>query len=92
MVANERYQLYPLWVRLAVRKGTKRSVALGIVWSSVMLVGCALLSVLSELQNLGWLALTVGMAGAALGAVGVVWSWLALRWVDHNGGWPHQPD
>jgi hypothetical protein len=92
MAANESYELHPLWVRLAIRKGTKRSVALSIVFSIVILTGGALLSVVSELGNLGLLALVVGLACVAVGAACAVWTWFAVRWVDRNGAWPQAPD
>jgi hypothetical protein len=89
MAASESYQQYPLWVRMAVRQGTKRSVAMSIVFSSIVLVGGTLLSAASELGNLGPVALTLGLGGPAVGAACALWSWLALRWVDRNGSW-HQ--
>jgi hypothetical protein len=94
----------PLWVRFAVRRGSRRSTALSqtIVSASLgvlLVIGGASLvtgavetgseSVLGlSASGLGWLALCGGLAAAGAG----LWAGLAIRWAGRNGSWVQPAD
>lgn len=90
MAGGERHEPRPLWVRLLVRDGTKRPIALGQVSGFVILACIGGLTAAIESASstiLGALARPGGLAVACLCAAGAVWCWLAVRWVDRNGKW-----
>ena len=92
MATKDSSEQNPLWVRLAVGKGNKRPAVISSLIGAGMLAGLALFSVVSEFGNLGWLALSVGLAGAAGAILATVWIWLAVRWADRNRACHQTPD
>jgi hypothetical protein len=91
MAAEDRHERRPLWVRLVIREGMKRSAALALVGIFGLLAGIGLLvAAIASGSNsiLGALALPLALAGACLCATGAPWSWLAVSRVDGNGKWP----
>ena len=97
MADEERNQPRPLWVRCVARDGTKRPAAQaqirinGIFGCGGLFYACGgLLRVAYDLPSNSFMAanaLPIGLTFAGLGAAGVIWCWLAIRWVDRNGRW-----
>jgi hypothetical protein len=90
MAAEERLEPRPLWVRVVTREATKRPAAQvqACIFAFIACIGLLTAAIESASTSiLGALAMPLGLAGACLGAVGAIWCWLAVRWVDRNGKW-----
>jgi len=90
MADARRHEHRPLWVRIAVRQGTKRQTVVVQVRTFVLLAGIGILVAAIESGShsfLGSLALPFGVVGACLCAGAALCSWLAVRWVDRNSQW-----
>jgi len=90
MADEDRHGTRPLWVRVLLGEGTKRSAALAQVSIFVLIACIGLLTGANESASssvLGAVALPLGLASACLGAIGAVWCRLAVRWVDRHGKW-----
>ena len=92
MADVQRHEHRPLWVRLAVREGTKRKTALGQIVALVLLTCMCIGHLVTANESgsdsfLGALALPLRLASAGLCAAAALWSWLAVRWVDRNSKW-----
>jgi hypothetical protein len=89
-MADNRFAPRPWRVRLFARPGSRRSSVRAGALSGCLLLFTALLicalSVTSE-SVLGRASFVIGVALAPLAAFLAVGGFLALRWVDRNGGW-----
>ncbi len=82
----------PWWVRFAVGRASTRKTAL---FTNFTIMGCNLLLLLFCIIGLltasealfGTIALVVALAATASEVILILWTWLAVRWMDRNGQW-----
>jgi len=63
------------------------------VWLVASVVGAATIGILTELLVARWLhaglvvSVALGLVCAAVFSLATLWYWLAIQWIDANGGW-----
>jgi hypothetical protein len=78
----------PRWVRFAAPAGWTRRQAFGGMISNAIWMGICLFFVVGRSDSiLGQVGLVVGLACVCLLLGLLVWTWLAIRWVDRNDEW-----
>jgi hypothetical protein len=88
MSGEEQSKLRPRWVRFAApAKSTRREATGGMMSTAILLAMCLLFMVGRSDSLLGQVGLVVGMASVCLLLGLLVWTWLAIRWVDRNDKW-----